>query len=129
MSYDRLYYTIGQVSKISGLPQSVLRYWETVFESLNPPKSDGGTRQYAENDVEIVLEIKKLLYDEGYTIKGANKHLSRKYTPVDEKKSMYIDEKDKSAITIAHSNTISINNSTLKYIKNRINSIIQILEE
>jgi len=61
MTYDRLYYTIGQVSKISGLPQSVLRYWETVFESLNPPKSDGGTRQYTENDVEIVLEIKKLL--------------------------------------------------------------------
>ncbi|MEJ2276997.1 MAG: MerR family transcriptional regulator [Candidatus Lokiarchaeota archaeon] len=79
MSYDRLYYTIGQVSKISALPQSVLRYWETVFESLNPPKSDGGTRQYTEKDVEIILDIKKLLYDEGYTIKGANKHIKGKY--------------------------------------------------
>ena len=79
MRYDRLYYTIGQLSKIAGLPQSVLRYWETVFISLNPPKSEGGTRQYTENDVELVLEIKKLLYDEGYTIKGANKLLKDKY--------------------------------------------------
>ena len=129
MSYDRLYYTIGQVSKISGLAQSVLRYWETVFESLNPPKSDGGTRQYTENDVEIVLEIKKLLYDEGYTIKGANKHLASKYKPVDEKKSIIIDEKINSTVTTAQNSIQSLNNSTMKYIKNRINSIIKILEE
>ncbi|MEJ2054681.1 MAG: MerR family transcriptional regulator, partial [Calditrichaceae bacterium] len=73
MSFDRMYYTIGQLSKISGLPQSVLRYWETVFDLLTPSKSGGGTRQYSEGDIKLVLEIKKLLYDEGYTIKGANK--------------------------------------------------------
>lgn len=77
MKFSRLYYTIGQVSKISGLPQSVLRYWETVFSALNPPKSEGGTRQYREFDVELILEIKRLLYDEGFTIKGANKYINK----------------------------------------------------
>jgi DNA-binding transcriptional MerR regulator len=77
MKYNRLYYTIGQVSKISGLPQSVLRYWETVIAALNPPKSEGGTRQYRESDVELILEIKRLLYDEGFTIKGANKYINK----------------------------------------------------
>lgn len=77
MKYNRLYYTIGQVSKISGLPQSVLRYWETVISALKPPKSEGGTRQYRESDVELILEIKRLLYDEGFTIKGANKYINK----------------------------------------------------
>ena len=128
MSYDRLYYTIGQVSKISGLPQSVLRYWETVFESLNPPKSDGGTRQYTENDVEIILEIKKLLYDEGYTIKGANKHIKGKYSKVDEAKPINIEAKD--TTNTAPENVVNIvDNSTIIHIKERINSIIEMLDE
>ena len=128
MSYDRLYYTIGQVSKISGLPQSVLRYWETVFESLNPPKSDGGTRQYTENDVEIILEIKKLLYDEGYTIKGANKHIKGKYSTVDEAKPINIEAKD--TTNTAPENVVNIvDNSTIIHIKERINSIIEMLDE
>ena len=128
MSYDRLYYTIGQVSKISGLPQSVLRYWETVFESLNPPKSDGGTRQYTENDVEIILEIKKLLYDEGYTIKGANKHIKGKYSTVDEAKPINLEAKD--TTNTAPENVVNIvDNSTIIHIKERINSIIEMLDE
>lgn len=77
MKYNRVYYTIGQVSKISGLPQSVMRYWETVITALKPPKSEGGTRQYRESDVELILEIKRLLYDEGFTIKGANKYINK----------------------------------------------------
>jgi len=128
MTYDRLYYTIGQVSKISGLPQSVLRYWETVFESLNPPKSDGGTRQYTENDVEIVLEIKKLLYDEGYTIKGANKHIKGKYTPVIITKSLEIGNKSEAETTIENKDYAK-DNSTIDHVKKRIHSIIQLLEE
>jgi DNA-binding transcriptional MerR regulator len=76
MKYKQVYYTIGQVSNISELPQSVLRYWETVIDALNPLKSSGGTRQYSESDIELVLKIKKLLYDDGFTIKGANKHIS-----------------------------------------------------
>jgi len=128
MSFDRLYYTIGQVSKISGLPQSVLRYWETVFESLNPPKSNGGTRQYTENDVEIVLEIKKLLYDEGYTINGANKHIKNIYSTINETESS--DEEEQMTNTSRpENNTAKIDSNSIERIKNRIQSIIQILDE
>jgi DNA-binding transcriptional MerR regulator len=127
MSYDRLYYTIGQVSKISGLPQSVLRYWETVFESLNPPKSDGGTRQYTETDVEIVLEIKKLLYDEGYTIKGANKHIKSKY--LNEAKTDTENNVEKVPDTVNFENKNGMDSDTMDHIRKRINSIIQILDE
>jgi DNA-binding transcriptional MerR regulator len=56
---------------MTGLPQSVLRYWETVFDNLNPNKSSGGNRQYSESNVDLIKKIKELLYDQGYTIKGA----------------------------------------------------------
>ena len=63
--------SIGKVSNIVNLPQSVLRYWETVFEQLNPEKSEGGTRRYTQEDVDRILEIKNLLYKKKYTIAGA----------------------------------------------------------
>ncbi len=78
MDIEKIYYTIGQVSEITELPQSVLRYWETVFEQLNPDKSGGGTRHYSKTDVDTILKIKRLLYNEGFTIKGARKRLSDK---------------------------------------------------
>ena len=65
------YFSIGKVSKIVELPQSVLRYWETVFESLKPMKSDGGTRRYTQEDIDLILEIKNLLYNKKFTIAGA----------------------------------------------------------
>ena len=55
--------SIGKVSKIVDLPQSVLRYWETVFEHFEPEKSEGGTRRYSQEDVDVILEIKNLLYN------------------------------------------------------------------
>ena len=70
-----IYYTIGQVSALTDLPQSVLRYWETVFDELSPKKSNGGSRQYSEEDIETIKLIKSLLYDQGFTIKGAAKKL------------------------------------------------------
>ena len=128
MSYNRMYYTIGQVSKIAGLPQSVLRYWETVFVSLNPPKSEGGTRQYTENNVEIVIEIKKLLYDEGYTIKGANKHIKEKYETSHGSDNEKLNPDTMPTIP-SESNTSTIDNSTIKDIKQKIYSIIELLDE
>ena len=128
MRYDRLYYTIGQLSKIAGLPQSVLRYWETVFDPLDPPKSEGGTRQYTENDVELVLEIKKLLYDEGYTIKGANKHLKIKYSTVDDSGEI-ISEIKKETLEQVENGIPSVDKSTIKHIKQRIHSILELLDE
>ena len=70
--------SIGKVSNIVNLPQSVLRYWETVFEQLNPEKSEGGTRRYTQEDVDSILEIKNLLYKKKYTIAGAISTLSKR---------------------------------------------------
>jgi DNA-binding transcriptional MerR regulator len=57
------------------LPQSVLRYWETVFDPLKPHKSSGGSRQYSDSDIDTINAIKVLLYDQGFTIKGAANRL------------------------------------------------------
>ena len=70
---DRLFFRIGDVSQLSGVEAYVLRFWEGEFPSLAPRKSSNGQRQYRRKDVETVLEIKRLLYDEGYTIAGARK--------------------------------------------------------
>lgn len=71
----KVYYSIGEVCDLSGLKPHVLRYWETQFSVLNPTKNRAGNRVYRQRDVEIVLLVKHLLYDEKYTIEGANQKL------------------------------------------------------
>lgn len=83
---DKLYYSIGEVQEITGVEQHVLRYWETNFSSLKPRKSRSGQRNYTKEDIEIIKMISQLLYDEGFSIKGANNKLkeilaSRKKKP------------------------------------------------
>ena len=68
-------YRIGEVSRITDLKPFVLRYWETEFPMLEPVKSASGHRLYRQQDVDMVLRIKRLLYDEGFTIAGARRHL------------------------------------------------------
>ncbi len=72
---DRLYFRIGDVAELCGLPAYVLRFWETEFPQLKPVKSSTGQRMYRRKDVENVLQIKKLLYEEGFTISGARQQL------------------------------------------------------
>jgi DNA-binding transcriptional MerR regulator len=72
---DKLYFRIGEVSELCRLPAYVLRFWETEFPQLKPVKSSTGQRMYRRKDVEAVLRIKKLLYEEGFTIAGARQHL------------------------------------------------------
>jgi DNA-binding transcriptional MerR regulator len=72
---DKLYFRIGEVSKLSRLPAYVLRFWETEFPQLRPTKSSTGQRMYRRRDVENVLAIKRLLYEEGFTIAGARQQL------------------------------------------------------
>ncbi|MBM3792253.1 MAG: MerR family transcriptional regulator [Acidobacteria bacterium] len=72
----RLYYKIGEVCRIVGVEAHVLRYWETEFSSLAPPKNKGGQRTYRPRDIELLLQIRKLLYEDGFTIAGARKQLS-----------------------------------------------------
>ena len=73
---DKLYFRIGEVSDLTETKSYVLRYWETEFPSLRPVKSHSGHRRYRRQDVELVLEIRRLLYQKGFTIEGARKQLS-----------------------------------------------------
>lgn len=75
---DRLYFRIGEVSAITGVPPYVLRYWESEFPALQPRKSGGGQRLYRKRDVVMLLEIKKLLYQERYTVAGARRRLTER---------------------------------------------------
>jgi DNA-binding transcriptional MerR regulator len=68
-------FRIGDVSRLTGIKAFVLRYWETEFPTLQPVKSPSGHRLYRREDVQTVLEIRRLLYDEGFTIAGARRHL------------------------------------------------------
>ena len=72
---DKLYFRIGEVSRLCRLPAYVLRFWETEFPQLRPTKSSTGQRMYRRRDIENLLKIKQLLYEEGFTIPGARQHL------------------------------------------------------
>ena len=72
----KLYYSISEVSKLTGLEQYILRYWETEFEQLNPAKNRAGNRIYTNKNIKMILTIKKLLRDQKYTIEGAKKILT-----------------------------------------------------
>jgi DNA-binding transcriptional MerR regulator len=79
----KLYYSISEVSTITGLEQYVLRYWESEFPQLKPAKNRAGNRIYTNKDIKLILYIKKLLRDERYTIEGAKKVLEE-YVPESE---------------------------------------------
>jgi DNA-binding transcriptional MerR regulator len=72
---DKLYFRIGEVATLCHLPAYVLRFWESEFPQLKPVKSSTGQRMYRKRDVESVLRIKELLYEQGFTIAGARQHL------------------------------------------------------
>jgi DNA-binding transcriptional MerR regulator len=71
----KAYYAIGEVCDLTGLKPHVLRYWETQFDLLQPTKNRAGNRVYRPKEVELVLLVKHLLYQEKYTIEGARKRL------------------------------------------------------
>ena len=75
---DKLYYKIGEVAKFTGLKTHVLRYWETEFTAIRPNKSRSNQRLYRRQDVDLILRLKDLLYNQGYTIAGARKKLREK---------------------------------------------------
>ena len=72
---DKLYFKVGEVSEIVGVPAYVLRFWETQFPRINPKRTPAGQRHYRRNDVELILNIKRLLYEEKFTIEGARQYL------------------------------------------------------
>ena len=72
---DKLYFKIGEVSKIAGLPSHVLRFWESEFKRIKPRRTASGQRSYTQKDVALILEIKHLLHEKKFTIDGARKYL------------------------------------------------------
>ena len=75
ISSEKLYYRIGEVSRITGLKPHVLRYWESEFKIIKPYKGGSLHRLYRRKDLDLILRIKKLLYEEGFTIAGAKKRI------------------------------------------------------
>jgi len=89
---EKIFFKIGEVADIAGVEQHVLRYWEDEFDMLQPDKNRSGQRLYQKKDVELVLEIKRLLYGEKFTIAGAKiklKRYKKKGSPE------YLDEREK----------------------------------
>jgi DNA-binding transcriptional MerR regulator len=82
---DKLYFRIGDVARLAGIKPYVLRFWETEFPSLGPKKSGTGHRLYRRKDVELVFEIKRLLYEKRFTIEGARKFLDTRGKPEPER--------------------------------------------
>ena len=115
----KLYYSISEVSEITGLKQYVLRYWETEFSQLKPGKNRAGNRIYRSHDIDKIMEIKSLLYDRKFTIKGAKQHLK--------------DRDLTSEVSISPKKIIKLNNfddiNTLKKLKNGLDEVISLLEE
>jgi DNA-binding transcriptional MerR regulator len=79
---DKLYFRIGDVSRLAGIKPYVLRYWETEFPAIAPKKSGTNQRLYRRKDVELILEIKHLLYEKRFTIEGARKAIESRPKPV-----------------------------------------------
>jgi len=76
LSRTKLFYKIGEVSSLAGVEPYILRYWESEFPALSPKKNRGGQRVYQKKDLDLVLHIKRMLHEEGYTISGARKKLA-----------------------------------------------------
>ena len=116
----KLYYKIREVSEIVGVEAHVLRFWESEFPSLNPPKSKTGQRTYRPKDIELLLRIKALLYDEGFTIAGARKKLSAGDIGDSGENSTPLPEAPKSRPSAASEN--------LKRVKSELETILTLLD-
>ncbi len=75
---SKVFYKIGEVSAITKLPAYVLRFWESEFSFLKPKKSRGNQRLYVQRDIETVLEVRRMLYDEGHTLEGVKRYWARR---------------------------------------------------
>ena len=115
----KLYYSISEVSEITELKQYVLRYWETEFSQLKPSKNKAGNRIYRTHDINTILEIKALLYDRKFTIKGAQQHFNH---PIKNNTTSINNKK-----IIKMSNSLDIR--TLKNLKNGLVDLIKLIEQ
>ena len=115
----KLYYSIGEVSEITGLKQYVLRYWETEFSQLRPSKNRAGNRTYKANDLILIEEIQTLLYKRKFTIKGARQYL---------KDFQANTENTAEKIVQISKSPSDLDLKTLKNLRNGLNDIIKTIE-
>ena len=115
----KLYYSISEVSEITRLKQYVLRFWEIEFSQLKPKKNSAGNRIYRSHDIDTILEIKSLLYERKFTIKGAQQYLKRP-------SKINSSTKDQNKI-IKMSNSVDI--KTLKNLKHGLGELIKLIEQ
>ena len=114
----KLYYSIGEVSKITELKAYVLRYWETEFKQLKPPKNRAGNRTYRQSDIDLIFYIKDLLYTKKFTIEGARHQL------VTEKDG----KKEDVAVTVGSvQDAAPARKETLLKIKQELETLLEIL--
>ena len=85
----KLFYTIGEISKLTQVESYILRYWESEFELLHPAKGKNGQRVFKEKDLEAILEIKELLYNQEYTIAGAKKKFKENKKNVESQRELF----------------------------------------
>ena len=121
----KLYYSIGEVSEITGLKQYVLRYWESEFSQLNPSKNSAGNRNYRKADIDLINEIKDLLYDRRFTIKGAKQHLKDK---VKQGSSTTISNDQVKTIKEKVIKLTAADLKTLKRIKSGLEDLLQLVD-
>tara|TARA_B100000427_G_scaffold292094_1_gene269262 strand:+ start:225 stop:617 length:393 start_codon:yes stop_codon:yes gene_type:complete len=119
----KLYYSIGEVSEITGLKQYVLRYWESEFSQLNPSKNSAGNRNYRKTDIDLINEIKELLYDRRFTIKGAKQHLKDK-----NKQSSQVNSDQVKTIKEKVIKLTAADLKTLKRIKSGLEDLLQLVD-
>ena len=112
---DKLFFRIGEVSQLVGVEAYVLRYWESEFPALSPRKSSSGQRMFRRKDVELLLRIKQLLYEQKFTIEGARKALADKTKPESAPK------------TPAPRQTDLFSSSPLPEIRKQLSEILQLL--
>lgn len=111
---DKLFYKIGEVSKITGVESYVLRYWETEFPFLRPRKNKSGQRVYIKKDLEMILQLKKMLYQERYTIEGVRKKFGESTQKISEPK----------AVTVMQLKDAQSPANTLEFVKKRLQDIL-----
>jgi DNA-binding transcriptional MerR regulator len=120
---DTAFRTIGEVSENLQIPTHVLRFWETKFTQIKPVKRRGGHRYYRPSDVELIKEIRSLLYDKGFTIKGAQKFLK------DNKKGIVSPEQVEQAVSNAISQSSDSGKSEIDLLKSVILGLKAELQE
>ena len=115
----KLYYSIGEVSKLTNLKAYVLRYWETEFKQLAPPKNQAGNRTYRQSDIELITFIKDLLYNKKFTIEGARSQLSTKGNE---------DQTEKKVVEVS-AEVIPAKKETLVKIKQEVETLLELLRK